>query len=61
MRDSFFLIKRVQLLDMLIMQKILWKKNYYSKAEKKLKPKLNFIVDGKNLIVADNIAKLLFT
>lgn len=39
-------------------QKILWKKNYYSKAEKKLKPKLNFIVDGKNLIVADNIAKL---
>ena len=39
-------------------QKILWKKNYYSKAEKKLKPKLNFIVDDKNLIVADNIAKL---
>ena len=39
-------------------QKILWKKNYYSKAEKKLKPKLNFIVEGKNLVVADNIAKL---
>ena len=39
-------------------QKILWKKNYYSKAEKKLKPKLNFVVDDKNLIIADNIAKL---
>tara|TARA_B110000008_G_C16898694_1_gene535818 strand:- start:45 stop:1343 length:1299 start_codon:yes stop_codon:yes gene_type:complete len=39
-------------------QKILWKKNYYSKAEKKLKPKLNFIVDGENLVIADNIAKL---
>ena len=36
----------------------MWKKNYYSKAEKKLKPKLNFVVDNKNLIIADNIAKL---
>ena len=39
-------------------QKILWKKNFYSKAEKRLKPKLNFIIDGKNLVIADNIAKL---
>jgi len=38
-------------------QKVIWKKNHYSKAEKKLKPKLNFLVDGKNLIVADSIAK----
>ena len=38
-------------------QKVVWKKNYYSKAEKKLKPKLNFLVDGQNLLVADNIAK----
>ena len=38
-------------------QKVLWKKNYYSKAEKKLKPKLNFILDGENLLVTDNIAK----
>ncbi len=38
-------------------QKILWKKNYYSKLEKKLKPKLNFILDGENLLVTDNIAK----
>ena len=38
-------------------QKIIWKNNYYSKAEKKLKPKLQFLLDGKNLLVSDNIAK----
>jgi outer membrane protein assembly factor BamB len=38
-------------------QKILWKKNHYSKAEKKLKPKLNFVLDNENLIITDNIAK----
>ena len=38
-------------------QKVIWKKNHYTKVEKKLKPKLNFLVDGQNLIVADNIAK----
>ena len=37
--------------------KVVWKKNYYSKAEKKLKPKLNFLVEGQNLLVADSIAK----
>ena len=37
-------------------QKVLWKKNYYSKTEKKLNPKLNFALDGKNLLVADTIA-----
>tara|TARA_Y100000590_G_scaffold316691_1_gene358183 strand:- start:380 stop:1678 length:1299 start_codon:yes stop_codon:yes gene_type:complete len=37
--------------------KVIWKKNHYSKAEKKLKPKLNFLVDGQNLLVADSIAK----
>lgn len=39
-------------------QKIIWKKNYYSKTEKKLNPKLLFSMKGKNLIVADNIAKI---
>ena len=38
-------------------QKVIWKKNYYLKAEKKLKPKLNFILDNENLLVADSIAK----
>ena len=39
-------------------QKIIWKKNYYSKTEKKLNPKLSFSIKDKNLIVADNIAKI---
>ena len=39
-------------------QKIIWKKNYYSKTEKKLNPKLSFSMKDKNLIVADNIAKI---
>ena len=38
-------------------QKVIWKKNHYSKVEKKLKPKLNFLVDGQNLLVTDSIAK----
>ena len=38
-------------------QKLIWKKNYYSKNEKKLKPILQFAKDGKTLVVADNIAK----
>ena len=33
------------------------KKNHYSKGEKKLKPKLNLLVDGQNLLVTDSIAK----
>ena len=37
--------------------KIIWKKNYYSKQEKKLKPILTFASDGDVLIVFDNIAK----
>ena len=37
--------------------KVVWKKNHYSKAEKKLKPKLNFLIERQNLIVADSIAK----
>ena len=37
-------------------QKVIWKINHYSKIEKKLKPKLNFLLDKKNLYVFDNIA-----
>ncbi len=37
--------------------KIIWKNNYYSKAEKKLKPKLFFSIIDDTLIVVDNIAK----
>ena len=38
-------------------QKVLWKKNYYSKSEKKLKPKLNFVLINENLLITDSIAK----
>ncbi len=37
--------------------KLLWKKNYYSKSEKKLNPILQFVNNDKYLITADNIAK----
>ena len=38
-------------------QKILWKKNHYSKSEKKLKPKLDFALSDENLLITDSIAK----
>ena len=38
--------------------KLIWKKNYYTKSEKKLKPILQIANDQKNIIVADNIAKI---
>ena len=37
--------------------KVLWKQNHYSKSEKKLRPKLDFIQDGENLLITDSIAK----
>ena len=36
---------------------MIWKKNFYSKSEKKLQPILQFVNNNKYLIVADNIAK----
>mgnify|MGYP006080446997 CR=1 FL=1 len=38
-------------------QKIIWKKNFYSKNEKKLKPRLNFASYKDILIITDNVAK----
>ena len=38
-------------------EKVKWKKNYYSKSEKKLNPKLYFLLDDQNLLVTDSIAK----
>lgn len=37
--------------------KLVWKKNYYSKSEKKLKPILQLVNNNKYLVVTDNIAK----
>ena len=39
-------------------QKIVWKKNYYSKFEKKNNPKLSFGKHGDKLIVVDNLSNL---
>ena len=38
-------------------KKVIWKKNYYSKVEKKLYPKINFTLDKNNILVSDSIAK----
>ncbi len=37
--------------------KLIWKKNYYTKSEKKLDPILQFANNDKFLVVADNLAK----
>ncbi len=39
------------------LSKLIWKKNYYSKLEKKQKPILQFANNDKFLVVADNISK----
>ena len=39
-------------------QKAVWKNNFYSKSEKKLSPLITFVIDKKNLLVADNISKI---
>ncbi len=38
-------------------QKVIWKKNHYSKTEKKLYPKLNFISHEESILISDSIAK----
>ena len=38
-------------------QKILWKRNFYNKSEKKINPRLNFAIKKNILIVTDDIAK----
>ncbi len=39
-------------------KKVIWKKNFYSKTEKKIHPNLTFAITDKNLLVADSIAKI---
>ncbi len=38
-------------------KKVIWKKNHYSKSEKKLNPKLNFTIKENNIFITDSIAK----
>jgi len=39
-------------------QKIIWKKNYYSKFEKKNNPKISFALHKKKIIVSDNLSNI---
>ena len=56
-KDIIFFDNQGSILKFNEKSKLIWKKNYYSKSEKKLKPILQFDNNGKFLIVADNIAK----
>ena len=56
-KDLIFFDKKGSIIRYDSNQKIIWKNNYYSKSEKKLKPKLYFAIDNQNLLVADNISK----
>ncbi len=56
-KDSIiFFDKKGSILKFNDKSKLIWKKNYYSKSEKKLNPILQFINNEKYLVVTDNIA-----
>ena len=56
-KDKIFFDNKGSILKFDKDSKLIWKKNYYSKSEKKLKPVLQFANNGNLLVVADNIAK----
>ena len=56
-KDLIFFDNKGSIIQFNRKSKLKWKKNYYSKSEKKLKPIVQFANNGKFLIVADNIAK----
>ncbi len=55
--DIVFFNKKGSIIKYNENQKVIWKKNYYTKAEKKLYPKLDFISHNENILVSDTIAK----
>ena len=55
--DLFFFDNKGSILRFDAQSKLVWKKNYYSKTEKKLKPILQIINNDKYLLIADSIAK----
>lgn len=55
--DIIFFNNKGTILKFSEKSKLIWKKNYYSKSEKKLKPVLQFANNNKFLVVTDNIAK----
>ena len=56
-KNVFFFDNNGSILKFNEKSKLVWKKNYYSKSEKKLKPILQLANNQDFLIVADNIAK----
>ena len=55
--DIVFFNKKGSIIKYNENQKVIWKKNYYTKAEKKLYPKLDFISHNESILVSDTIAK----
>ncbi len=56
-KDIIFFDNKGSILKFNEKSKLIWKKNNYSKSEKKLKPILQFANNDNILLVADNIAK----
>ena len=55
--NLIFFDNKVSILKFNENSRLIWKKNYYSKTDKKLNPILQLVNNEKFLIVADNIAK----
>ncbi len=55
--NLFFFDNKGSILKFDKFSKLIWKKNYYKKSEKKLKPELNMARYENYLIVTDNLAK----
>lgn len=55
--ELYFLKKKGSIIKYDQNRKIIWKKNHYLKSERKLNPKLEFILDNQNLLIIDTIAK----
>ena len=55
--NIFFFDNKGSILKFDQFSKLLWKKNYYKKSEKKSKPMLNMAIYKNHLIIVDNLAK----
>ena len=56
--DLIFFDKKGSIIKYNENYKVSWSNNYYSKSEKNLNPKLNFLLASEDLLVADSISKL---
>ena len=55
--NLFFFDNKGSILKFDQFSKLIWKKNYYNKSEKKLKPMVHMSIHKNYLIIADNLAK----